>query len=294
MNHSLKITLACTLLGVGFLTGTTRTHAALLAYDGFGYSAGNVNGQNGGTGWSTAWASSTSPAFANVVTGTPLSYTGGTISVTGSGSALSITGGGDGALNRPFVGANTGNEVYFSFLFQAVAGSGNEFFHFYLSDDADRNNSGGIGDFYTAANDASFGGRINNGTTDTTSVSNVSLAYGTGTTYFLVGRISTDGSSGGTADIMDRVELWINPTSVSLGTPDAVVNASTGLTIADLDFFSSRTVNFADSDQILIDELRIGTFTSVLPVPEPSAGLLLLLGGWSLFALRRKTHRGIA
>jgi len=291
MKTSLKITLACTLFGAGLLIGTPRAHAALLAYEGFDYDAGNVNGDNGGTGWSAAWVSSTSPvAYANVVTGTPMAYSGGAISITGSGTALSITGGGEGLLNRPFVGIDSGSEIYFSFLFRAVAGGGNEFFHFYLSDDPDRFNSGGIGDFYTASGDAHFGARINDGTGDTTSAS--SISYTIGATYLLVGRLSTDGTSGASADIVDQVELWVNPTSLTPGTADATVNASTGLTIGDFDIFSSRMVNFADSDEILIDELRIGTdFSSVVTVPEPSVGGLAFLGGASLLALCRKTSR---
>lgn len=286
MKNSLKFTLACTLLGVGLFTGTPQSHAALLAYEGFDYTAGNVNGDNGGTGWSGAWTSSTSPVYASVVTGTTLGYTGGSISINGSGTALSITGGGAGSLNRGFDGTDVGSEIYFSFLFQAVAGSGNEFSHFYLSDDADLNNSGGIGDFNTAANDSRFGVRINDGTNDTTTTS--SLSYTIGTTYLLVGRLSTDGT-GGAAGEIDRVELWVNPTSLTLGTADATVNDAMGLTLADLDVFSTRFVNFASPDQILIDELRIGTdFASVVTVPEPSVGLLLLLGGTSLLALRRR------
>lgn len=290
MKISLKITLACTLLGAGLLTGTPRAHAALLAYEGFDYDAGNVSGDNGGTGWSAAWVSSTSPAYANVVTGTTLAYSGGDISITGSGTVLSITGGGEGQLNRPFVGIDSGSEIYFSFLFRAVAGGGNEFFHFYLSDDPDRLNSGGIGDFYTASGDAHFGARVNNGTSDFTTAS--SISYTTGTTYLLVGRLSTDGTSGASADIVDQVELWVNPTSLTPGASDATVDASTGLTMGDFDVFSSRMVNFAIPDEILIDELRIGTdFASVVTVPEPSVGGLAILGGASLLALCRKASR---
>jgi hypothetical protein len=279
------------LTALGLLTLTGTSHAALLAYDGFNYSAGNVNGDNGGTGWSGAWVSSTSPVYATVVTGTTLSYAGGSISVGGSGTALNITGGSDGALNRSFVGTASGSEIYFSFLFQAVAGSGDEFFHFYLGDSADRFNSGGIGDFYTAAGDTHFGARVNNGTTDTTTASSVS--YTLGATYLLVGRLSTDGATGAAGEI-DQVQLWVNPTSLTPGTASATVNASIGLTLAALDVFSTRTVNFAGTDQILIDELKIGTdFASVVtPVPEPSAAALATVGGMVVLFRRRKSATG--
>jgi hypothetical protein len=287
MKISLTLTLACTLLGAGFFTTTPQAHAALLAYEGFDYTTGNVNGDNGGTGWNGAWNSATSPAYASVVTGTSLSYSGGSISLSGSGTALSITGGGAGQLNRAFVGTSTGSEIYFSFLFQAVAGSGNEFFHFFLSDDPDTTNSGGIGDFQTTAGDSRFGARVDYGgvtTVDSTT------SYTLGTTYLLVGRLSTDGTTGAAGDI-DRVELWINPTSLTPGTANATVNASTGLAIGALDVFSSRMVNFADSDRILIDELRIGTdFASVVTVPEPSVAGLMILGGISVFGLRRRQN----
>lgn len=282
MKNALKSTLACTLLGVGLFTGTPQSHAALLAYEGFDYTAGNVNGDNGGTGWSGSWNSATSSA--NVVTGTTLSYSGGSISLSGSGTALSITGGSDGQLNRSFVGAGTGTEIYFSFLFQSVAGSGNEAPYFYLSDTNSWTQSGGIGDVNSATGQAVFGARINSGA----ATANSSVSYTNGTTYLLVGRLSTD-APGGDPNALDRVELWVNPTSLTPGTAAATVNATTGLTLDVLDVFSTRMANFADTDQILIDELRIGTdFASVVTVPEPSVGLLLLLGGTSLLALRRR------
>jgi hypothetical protein len=290
MKRSLNITLAAALLGAGLFTGTRPAQAALLAYEGFDYAAGNVNGANGGTGWNGAWTASPSPVYESVVTGTPLSYSGGSLSLSGSGTALSITGGTDGILNRGFVGTGSGTEIYFAFLFQSVSGSGNEFIHFYLSDDSDRFNSGGIGDFFTTASDAHFGVRTNDGSTDSTAAS--SLSYTPGTTYLLVGRLSTDGSAGATADIIDQVDLWVNPTSLTPGLASVTVNASTGLSIGQFDTFSSRMVNFSDPDQILIDELRIGTdFASVVTVPEPSTGLLLALGGLGLLALRRRASR---
>lgn len=272
---------------LGLLTMPVTAPAALLAYDGFNYSAGNVNGDDGGTGWNGSWTASASPAYATVVTGTSLSYSGGSISVSGSGTALSITGGGDGVLNRSFVGTASGSEIYFSLLFQSVAGSGDEFFHFYLSDNADRLNSGGIGDLYSTAGDTHFGARVNNGTTDTTAAS--AISYTIGTTYLLVGRLSTDGT-GGAAGEIDQVQLWVNPTALDLGAASATVNAPTGLTLAGFDFFSTRTVGFSGTDQILIDELKIGSdAASVLsPVPEPTTSALALVGV-VLLARRRKT-----
>lgn len=257
-------------------------NAAVLAYDGFDYTAGDVDGENGGNGWGAAWNSTSSPSAVNVVTGT-LSYTGGSISVNGSGSALSIMGGTDGQLNRTFTSASSGNELYFSFLFQSVAGGGNEFSQFYLSNTADRFNAGGIGDLSTGS--SVFGARANDGSADATSSS--TIAFVAGTTYFLVGRLSTDGTTDAPANIIDRVELWVNPTSFTLGEADATANGSTGLTLADFDTFSVRPVGFSGTDEVLIDELRIGTdFASV--IPEPSALGLILLGSLGLLARRRR------
>jgi hypothetical protein len=288
MKVSHKFLLACSLLGAGFLSVTSHCEAALLAYDGFDYAAGNVDGQNGGTGWNTAWVASTSPVNASVVSGTTLAYSGGAIAISGSGTALRIRGGGDGALNRSFVGTSTGGEIYFSLLLQSSSGSGDEFFNFFLSEDPDRLNSGGFGDLITTSGDARFGVRVNDGTTDISAAS--SISYETGTTYLLVGRLSTDGTSGVSENMIDQAELWINPTSLIAGSPNATVNASTGLTVADFVYFSSRMVNLSSPDEVLVDELRIGTdFASVVSVPEPSAVCLLFLAGASLFALRRSS-----
>lgn len=284
MKISLKITLACTLLGAGLLIGTPRAHAALLAYEGFDYEAGSVSGENGGEGWDGAWSAAASTA--TVVTGTTLSYSNGSISLSGSGTALSITGGGEGSLYRGFEGADTGSELYFSFLFQVVAG--NEFSYFYLSDTPNSSNSGGIGDLATSTD--VFGTRIvNTGITGNTAHS--AISYTLGTTYLLVGRLSTDGGTGAAGDV-DRVQLWVNPSSLTPGSASVTVDGTTGLTIDDFVLFGTRTTNFDGSDQILIDELRIGTdFASVVTVPEPSVGGLAILGGASLLALCRKASR---
>jgi opacity protein-like surface antigen len=82
----------------------------------------------------------------------------------------------------------------------------------------------------------------------------------------------------------DVVTVYRNPTSLDL---EPLVPAGT-LTNFNLAFDRTSVGNFqANGDSITVDEIRIGdTYSSVLPVPEPATGALVLLG--TAMALRRR------
>ncbi len=107
----------------------------------------------------------------------------------------------------------------------------------------------------------------------------------TGTTVFLLGRFSTDGSPSSVN--YDRMELWVNPTSLTLGTADATVDFNSGLAPSTgFGSFGMRVVNLAAGEEMRFDELRIDT-ALIGVVPEPaSAGMLL--GGLALASLVRR------
>jgi hypothetical protein len=263
--------------------------AALVAHDGFQYdtSGGSaLSGKGGaGDGWSGAWTGS------GTIVADDMAYTGGALSVQGGNQSLKINGTSQGYFARQFQPITGVSEVYFSFLFKSEVGAGADYLNFWLSEDNDRANSAGIGDV-TASN--RFGVRVfGDDTVINNSVqSTASYTFGAGDVYLLVGRISTDGVSGAAADVFDQIELWVNPTSTSLGGALLTSDVSTLLTTSvGFSFFSLQTSSVGGTDDYRIDEFRVGTdATSVLTsVPEPST-YAMILGGIVLFCGVRRRH----
>src|ERR1700724_497683 len=114
-------TLASTLLALSLCT-TAHAQFNTIAYDGFSYSAGSLAGQNGGTGWTTAWTRTYPPGGDFQVSSTGLSYSG--LSTTG-GSIVWGSGGSSGISedSRSLLRLSSGL-VYVQFLGQFGASSG--------------------------------------------------------------------------------------------------------------------------------------------------------------------------
>lgn len=268
--------------------------AALVSYDGFeSYAEGGLNGSNGGSGWDSAW---TGVSTVNVASG-GLSYVNGDITINGGSRALAVTGANDNAFLRSFDTTSLGNEIYFSFLMNSALAAGDDFFNVFLTDAAStgtnttKNSPGGIGDLSTSVAELSTRMARNASYKDA-----ADSGYVAGQTYLLVGRISNAGASDGTGANFDMVELWVNPTSGSLGLADAVVdNNVTGASVGSLTRIGLRTANLsaAGGDLLILDEFRVGSdAASVLglaTIPEPSTAVLLA-GGLVLAAagLRRR------
>jgi len=275
-----------TLLTAASLLMATVGSAALVAADDFeSYGTGSLSGGNGGTGWQNTWTSNST----TVVDG-GLSYSNGSVNVNGGSRSISVTSTSNNNILRQFDGAGTGNEVYFSFLFQMASGEGPEFFNVSLNSieqtgtDANKNSPGQIGDLDTGSFD--FGARMARNGGDSSGIS-----YGTGQTHLLVGRISNAGTSDATGANYDLVELWVDPDSSFLGTPDAFVDSNTtGTAVGSLQYINMRTANVGSGDDLRYDEFRIGTSADSVVIPEPStmalfAGSLLVFG---LTAVRRR------
>jgi len=262
--------------------------AAPVAYDNFeSYAADGLNGNNGGSGWEAAWTASSGASVADV-SANPLTYDGGAFSFNGGNRAVNITGSFNPLFTREFanIGVAETDEVFFSFMFREESSDGiNDFMNLWISNDADRSNSGGIGLLSIA--DGELGARvIANGSSASTNLSTTDPVNQQ--TYFLVGRFSRDGTDGDPFDPLrfDLMQLWINPTTTDyalLGTPSASIDASSGIN-GDISFFGTRTVSIGSGDSYLIDDVRIGTdYLSVVPEPTSAA---LLLGAAGLLALR--------
>src|SRR2546429_245033 len=107
--------------------------AALIAYDGFSYTAGSgLTGASGGTGWTSNW---TAVSGVNVQSAS-LSYNSGSVLVNGGSLTAELDGTSDqtNAANRTF--ASQSGTTYMSLLFSAPTGlEASDFIHFMFNND---------------------------------------------------------------------------------------------------------------------------------------------------------------
>jgi len=271
-----KLLLTTLLAGASSLT----SHAAIIAEENFNYSASiitnnvtdsQINGANGGTGWTSAWSASN---HGNAITATNQAYPE---LVTSGANALSkmALDPGPAAWNfgasRSF--ANQTGRVWGSATinFELVPG----YFEFKLNETTNVNWS------------AKFGFNSGNIFTEHSgpgALVNTAFAPATGTTYFVAFTYDSTGTSPTT--------FYINPTGLGLDDEpsDALAIASFGGTnygmsgIGQVSFFSG------DNSLFTIDDIRVGTtWASVSPIPEPSAFASLAgISVLGLAALRRR------
>ncbi len=266
--------------------------AALVVYEDFEYDISGGAGLSGkgsaADGWGGAWSGSGTI----VAEETAMFYTAGDIAINGGGQSVKINGTSQAYFTRQFDAITGVTEVYFSFLIKSEAGAGADYLNFWLSHDADRANSAGIGDV-TASN--RFGVRIFGDDTGVNNSVQGSTTYAfDGSVNLLVGRISTAGSSGTDDDIFDQIDLWVNPSSTTLGAADLTSDISLELsTSVGLSYFGLQTSNVGSGDDYRIDELRIGTSAAgvLSTIPEPSTSALLFGGLTLLAAFGRRTRQ---
>ncbi len=103
--------------------------------------------------------------------------------------------------------------------------------------------------------------------------------------HFIVGRLSKDGSATD-PNAYDRMELWLNPSSATLGSATATANGPANSS------FTGGIANFglttlSSSAVLEWDNLRIGT-TQLDVIPEPATAMLVGLAALSLVLRRRR------
>lgn len=272
----------CTL--AAFFSFTAATDAAVIAYDSFdSYSTGTLNGDNGGTSWSNAFA--VTGGTVNVISG-GLSYSSGSININGGTQSVSIQGASNNnaLITRQFTSQSGSGDIWFSFLFRANTGAGgDDFLQFWAGANSNVNGSGAL--LYSSA---IFNDRITSGTgVITTGTSTIPATAAT--THLLVGRFSTAGAPSATN--YDRIELWVNPTSTSAFSGAADVTAERDSAISTgISWFGVRTAFLDASDDYRFDELRFGT-TALSVIPEPNICILFGIGLGALVTFRRKCRR---
>lgn len=257
--------------GNGILLSEAKSQ--LLAYEGFDYAVGNnLNGLNGGSGWSGGWRFRT--GFAVTVSSGSLDVPN--LMKTGNSVTVQANGNQQPSYSRRLaapVGLDD-TEVFYSFVLQKTGQSG-RFGGISLADNAWNGN-------FPPFNNLFVGGGNNAST------------YGMGRTG---GGIGVDSNLPITADSAllvvraqykagnDRFDLYVNP--MLGGNLPATANAT-------LEAFNApitQQIYLNAAGGWRYDEIRVGrTFGDVAPVPEPSALAAFVIGAVSgtVMLLRRR------
>lgn len=250
--------------------------AALIVYEDFNYSVGDLNNENGGTGWGGKWVKDTS-SNTDVVAG----------SLDDPNDLLT-------ANNHASVTGSATGDIYTRSLTTAIGVDGTtRYLSFLLSPDSTLDTSnwfglalreGGAGDIFFGilARTTTFGidDETLNGTDDADSLISATL----GTTALLV--IKMQFNTSGTDDVFS---MYINPNP---GSAEPTADATYTYDFAGQDI---GTLVLNSSDSVSYDEIRIGTtyadVTPVAPLPNAAAmGVVLLLILW----IRQRPKRSIA
>jgi hypothetical protein len=269
-------------------SASTSTQAALIDSDAFNYSGTALAAQNGGTGWSGAWFT-TSGSSANSLTDDgvslqyPTSFEAPLIAPTPTGSHVK-TGGTSGNANTSRMLAQTiplnvdGTVRFVSALFRKNTANGatandNILLEFV---DSSANRRWGVG--IEGSGDRPWL-NANGSTSPTTAVT-------VGDTYFMVAKIVSSAAS------PDQAFLKVFGTGYGTQVPfaepttwDATITTSTAAILDRIRIRIDSANPAATPGEV--DEIRIGdTWLDVVSVPEPTS--LSLLGLAGLFALVRR------
>jgi hypothetical protein len=283
-------------LAVALFSGSNAS-AALLAYEGFDYTAGtSLSNYNGGFGFSSAWGAS--PGVAVIQSG--MSYD--SLQVIGNGLYVEGTAGaspnGSVAIFRDLSAARgtDGTTTWLSFLHVRTGAEGGT------------SGPGGTASYLRPVNLSLF------------EAGTERLALGEGTRNtgdedvwgLVVAGSTANAATRWTTDPLDLLSLavvridhgignadtaymWINPTlgpEPDIAVADATTTGNFGFNRLRPFAGNPSTASGNIGAQGLIDEIRIGeTWMDVTPVPEPSTWALISLGGLVWLALQRKRRR---
>lgn len=268
-------------------------HASVLAYDAFGYNAGRIRGDNGGTGWAKAWRGA--PDSLAAAMDTPMTYTFPTGEVADGGlNALALDSrperdnNFDNGLRRKLAQPFSGDVVYASFLFRNDSSAvGADTCQMWLG--GYKGPKFGMVGSSGAEGSDDFGASVGKRSDDGAFTGDLTL----GQTYLIVARITK--TTSGAKKTYNQIEMWINPSIDDQDTPDMTASLGKG-TVAKF-----STIGFCDTqnrtDLMFIDEVTLGTtWADVIPpptappIPEPVTAALLLVGGVGMLSRKRRGH----
>lgn len=254
---------------------------ALVAYEGFDYSAGtDIDTQTGGSSWNAGWSSPTGVSVDNPVN--DLTYTG--LPTIGNSLTNPLAGNVQN-IERTWNATDLtgdGGEIWFSLMVNQASGSsdaGDElrFQIFQGGDSPIRNN--GSDTMLSIDENGSLELWGMSGTT-----ANATTSITTGANHLLVGQYIFSDTAGS-----DVWNLWVDPTIAgSLGA--ATLSATGDIQLdGEADGLASEILDLRFlRNEMNLDEIRIGTdYASV--IPEPTTSGLAALGTALIFARRRRS-----
>lgn len=247
------------------LASTATAAVVVVAEDSFSYSAGALAGNNGGTGWSSAWSQTYGSGTGFNVDTSGLSYTG----LPSSGGRLAWRSGGNGIdQNRRTLPVQDTGVVYIRFLAQFGSSSGGGTPNLRLLNSGTQ--TGGVG-----GNGGTYGAYWSILGADLNPLSNGNSSSSTvlSALNLVLLRIDYDASS---------TSLFLNPNLATFdyGNPGAAAATYAGLAPAfnEVSLFSRSPASF--------DELAVLSYTAV-PEPVATAAVGTLGAGFLAFILRR-------
>jgi hypothetical protein len=282
------------------VAATTTARADVLARDDFeSYTPGSQlesgpngspgTGLNGGTGFTGAWGSDDNFKSQATIVTAALSYTNGSLNLSGGSRALQISGtnNADTQLARA-IPAQTGNTVYYSFLYRASAATltNEDFLQIGLSDVSAGEPKVSVGSGGTSAGalPIQWFARDPNGTANNTFGGNIPVTGDV--THLLVAKVSRTGG----ATNSNRVDLYLDPTDATEpATSTMGLTAAAGATVAaNLNNLIFRYFRGDAADQYLIDNVTLAdSYASAVLAPEPGT-LGLAACAATAFLLRRR------
>jgi hypothetical protein len=258
--HALVVALV-----TGLAAPSSYAQLNLVAYDGFDYTTGALNGKNGGSGWAGSWAWTYGSGSSLAVSATGLTFSG--LSTTGGSATWSSGGNGISEASRSLSSSVGSGVVYLQFLgqFGSSSGGGTPNIRLTLSGSL----TGGIG-----GNGGTYGGVVSILGTDLNPAGNgsSSTAASLSSLNLIVTRIDYGANT---------TSIWMNPNLASFnygnpGTPDAIYS---GLAPA------FDTVQLITRNPGTFDELSVYSYSAV---PEPSTYAAIVGAGALLVATARR------
>lgn len=255
--------IALTLAFAVVLNFTSHAQLTNVVYDGFNYTAGTLNGQNGGTGWTSSWLNDYTSGASFQVSASGMTYSG----LSTSGGSLAWADGGNGISedSRSLPMMNSGI-VFIQFLgqFGSSSGGGTPNLRFYNSGTV----TGGIGGnggplgSQMSILDATLSPAANGSSSSSANLSALNL---------VIARINYQS---------DSTSLWVNPNLSTFDyenptTPDA---SYAGLAPA------FNAIAIYSRSPASVDELTV----MAEPVPEPTSAALVMTGLGVAYVWRRR------
>lgn len=255
-----------TALALAFtVVASASTYAQLtnVVHDGFNYSAGSLNGQNGGTGWTSSWVNDYTSGASFQVSATGMTYSG----LSTSGGSLTWASGGNGISedSRSLPVMNSGI-VFIEFLGQFGSSSGGGTPNIRLINSGAV--TGGIG-----GNGGPFGAKMSilDATLNPAANGSSSSSANLSALNLVIARIDYQA---------DTTSLWVNPNLSTFDYENPVAADATYAGLAP----AFNTIGIYSRSPGSVDEISV----MAEPVPEPAAVSLMLTGLGVAYVWRRR------